>query len=118
MGRGRPRHLVIGLLVAVAVLRGAGTAASQPARPTVVHGEVGPSGEASPPQGSWRVVHPSAGTYRIHLPDHDVKLDVASWDAVADLTIVPLGHGSSEVRFRLDGQPVDTAFAFVAIVRR
>jgi hypothetical protein len=118
MGLGRPRHLVIGLLVVAAVLWSAGAAESQPARPTVVHGEVGPGGERSAPQSSWQVVHRSTGTYRIHLPDHDVKLDVSTWDAVADLTIVPLGHGSNEVRFRLDGQPVDTAFAFVAVTRR
>jgi hypothetical protein len=117
MGRGRPHLLVIGVAVVVAVLWDDGTAASQPVRPTVVHGEVGPDGQSSQPD-AWRVAHRSTGIYRIHLPGDRVRLDVVSWDAVADVTIVPLGHGTNEVRFSLDAQAVDTAFAFVAIAAR
>jgi hypothetical protein len=118
MGRRRPHLLLIGAAVVVAVLWDDGAAASQPVRPTVVHGEVGPHGQSSSQPDAWRVAHRSTGIYQIHLPARRVRLDVPSWDQVADVTIVPLGRGTNEVRFSLDGQAVDTAFAFVAIASR
>jgi hypothetical protein len=119
MGRRRPHLLLVGAAaVVVAVLWDDGTAASQPVRPAVVHGEVGPDGQSSSQPDAWQVAHRTTGIYQIHLPERRVRLDVPSWDAVADVTIVPLGGGTNEVRFSLDGQAVDTAFAFVAIATR
>jgi hypothetical protein len=58
------------------------------------------------------------GAYRVRLPEGSVSLDVPRWDAVADVTVLPLGRGVNEVRFDLDGKPVDSGFAFVAVSRR
>ncbi|MCU1373148.1 MAG: hypothetical protein JWO68_434 [Actinomycetia bacterium] len=113
MGLGRPHHLVVGLVVVVGVLWNPMAASSRPARPRVVHGEVGP-GVAVAHDG-WRVTHPSAGVYRIHLARSEVELDVPSWDAVADVIITPMGHGTNEVRFSYGGEPLDTPFTFVAV---
>jgi hypothetical protein len=116
MGLGRPRHLVIGLVVVAAVLWNPGAASSRGAHPTVVHGEVG-SAEPVAHDG-WSVTHVSTGIYRIHLARPQVQLDVPSWDAVADVTIIPVGHGTNEVRFSHRGGLLDTPFTFVALAVR
>jgi hypothetical protein len=107
----------MGAVVLVAVLWTAGTASSsQPAHPSVVHGSVEASGSPTGP-GPWHVEHPADGVYRVIVAAEGASLDVAPWDAVADVTVRPLGHGANEVRFSHDGVPVDTAFGFVTLAR-
>jgi hypothetical protein len=115
----RPRSLVVGAVVLVAVLWSAGTASSsQPAHaPAVVRGAVESSGAATVP-GPWHVEHPSKGVYRITVAAERTTLEVPLWDGVADVTVIPLGRGANEVRFSHDRSRVDTAFAFVALSHR
>jgi hypothetical protein len=116
MGLGRPRHLVIGLVVVVGVLGNPGAASSRAGRPTVVHGDVAAAEPVA--HADWQVTHLSTGVYRIHVAQPQAQLDVPSWDAVADVTIIPVGHGTNEVRFSHGGELVDTAFTFVAVAVR
>ena len=116
-----PRRLVFGLLALGAAL-GAGGAlrgaeAATPEATTVVHGGVSATGDLTAPDG-WRAVHLDTGRYRIDAPSEEADLDVPTWDTAADVVIVPLGGGDTEVRFESDGRPVDADFAFTALVRR
>jgi len=117
MGR-RPRSLVLGAVVVVAVLWSTAAAASQPAHPGVVRGAVDASGAPTAPAGPWHVDHTAPGTYRVRLADDGASLEVRRWDAVADVAVLPLGRGVNEVRFDVDGEPVDSAFAFVVLRHR
>lgn len=116
-----PRRLVFGLVLLGAAL-GAGSAlrgaeAATPGATAVVHGGVSATGAVTAPAG-WRAVHLDTGRYRVQAPSDEADLDVATWDAAADVVIVPLGDGATEVRIRGDRGAVDADFAFTAIVRR
>ncbi|MCU1485680.1 MAG: hypothetical protein JWN67_2426 [Actinomycetia bacterium] len=118
MGHRRPRAVLLGAMVLAAVLWSATAAASQPVHHPVVRGAVDAVGTPTATPGDWRVAYVSTGVYRVRLPEEHVTLDVRQWDAVADVTVRPLGRGVNEVRFDLDGRPVDSAFGFVAIAQR
>lgn len=116
---GTPRHLVFGLVALGAATAGvaqAGGAASGPERTAVVRGDVSAAGALSAPAG-WRAVHVDTGRYRLAGPAGEADVDVSMWNAAADVTIVPLGGGDTEVRFQQGGLPLDTDFTFVALVR-
>lgn len=115
---GTPRRLVFGIVAlgaAVAGVAQAGGAASGPERSAVVRGDVSAAGALSAPAG-WRAVHLDTGRYRLEGPAEEAELDVSMWTAAADVAILPLGDGATEVRFRVDGLPIDTDFTFVAVV--
>jgi hypothetical protein len=101
----------------VAALWGTSASASSP-HPAVHRGAVLGSGFPTMAPDGWRVEHPSTGVYRITVDDPDVTLDVRNWDAVADVTVRPLGDGANEVRFDVGGTPVDSAFGFVTLAHR
>lgn len=116
---GTPRRLVFGLVALGAALAGtaqAGGAAPDPGRTAVVRGEVSAAGALSAPTG-WRADHLDTGRYRLAAPADEADVDVPIWNAAADVTIVPLGAGATEIRFRRGGSPLDVDFSFVAIVR-
>lgn len=118
-GMGTPRRLVFGLVALGAAMAGmvqAGGAASGPERTAVVRGDVSSTGALSAPAG-WRAVHLDTGRYRLAGPAEEADVDVSMWHAAADVTIVPLGDGATEVRFQQGGLPLDTDFTFVALVR-
>jgi hypothetical protein len=109
----RPRFLVSVAVVLVAVLVGTGVAASRPAAPVVVTGSVTVDGTVTDAPG-WTVTHAFPGVYRVAGPASGVVLDVPIWAQPADVAIVPVGGGASDIRFVLDGRPVDTRFSFTA----
>lgn len=113
MGFRRPRYLIFGLLVLVAVVWSQGTSGSQPVRADVVRSDVTAAGRPTDGPG-WKVGHPTTGVYRIEVPGSAGALDVVAWRAPADVMIVPLGGDRAEVRFVADGEPIDTDFEVVA----
>jgi hypothetical protein len=115
MGRRRPHPLLLAAAVLVAVLGSAEVASSQPARSAVHRGAVDADGHPTLTPEGWRVTHPTEGTYRVVVDGDDVRLDVRNWEAVADVIVLPAGHGANEVRFSVDGRPTDSAFGFVAV---
>ena len=60
----------------------------------------------------------SAGIYRLVATPAVAGFDVTRWDAVAEVTLVPLTGADHEVRFVGADGPVDTAFSFRVEVRR
>ena len=112
----RPRLLVTVFVVLVAVLAANGVASSRSAQPVEVKGAVTLVGGIVSAPG-WTVTHPAIGTYELSGPAGARVLDVPTWDTPADVTILPGGGSSTEVRFTLDGDPVDTAFSFVGVAR-
>jgi hypothetical protein len=66
----------------------------------------------------WTVAHVFPGVYRVAGPPAGTVLDVPLWDQPADVAIVPVGGGVSDIRYILNGQPVDTRFLFTARNRR
>jgi hypothetical protein len=118
MGRRRPHPLLLAAAVLVAVLASTGVAASQPVRASVHRGAVDATGRPTIAPDGWRVTHPAKGRYRVVVDGDDVSLDVRNWDAVADVTVLPAGHGANEVRFSTDGRPTDSAFGFVTVAHR
>jgi len=117
MGYRRPRNLVFGLLVLVAVWWSQGTSGSAATSPRVVRGQVSATGAASGAEG-WRVSHPDTGVYRIRVSGSDGRVDVPGWSVAADVTVVPLGDDVAEIRFHAPEGPIDTDFEFVAAVER
>ena len=113
----RPRLLVTVVVLLVAVVAATGVASSQSAAPVEVKGSVTLLGDLVSAPG-WTAAHPGIGVYELRGPVGAHVLDVPTWDTPADVTILPTGGGSSEVRFTLDGDPVDTAFSFVGVARR
>jgi FlaG/FlaF family flagellin (archaellin) len=105
-------------MVVAAVLWSTTAGASQPAHHPVVRGAVDALGTPTATPGDWQVARVTTGVYRVRLPDEHVTLDVRQWDAVADVTVRPLGRGVNEVRFDVDGRAVDSGFGFVAISQR
>ena len=119
MGPRRPHHpVLLGALVVAAVLWSATSASSQPVHHAVVRGAVDAVGTPTATPGEWRVSRVGTGVYRVRVAEEHVTLDVRQWDAVADVTVRPLGRGVNEVRFDLDGEPVDSGFGFVAVAQR
>jgi hypothetical protein len=112
----RPRLLVTVFVVLAAVLAATGVASSRSAQPVEVRGAVTLVGGVMSAPG-WTVAHPATGIYELTGPSGAQVLDVPTWDTPADVTILPAGGGASEVRFALDGEPVDTAFSFVGLAR-
>src|SRR5947209_1350567 len=111
MGR-CPRSLVMGVVVLLAAFWGTGTASSsQPVHRAVVRGAVQASGAPAEAVSGWRVEHLGVGVYRITVAERHATLDVPLWDSVADVTVLPVGGGTNEVRFSRDGSPVDAAFS-------
>jgi hypothetical protein len=118
MGHRRPRSLLLGAVVLAAVLGSTSASASQPVAHAVVHGAVDAEGAPTVAPDGWRVAHPAPGRYVVRVRADRASLDVRLWDEVADVTVLPLGRGATEVRFARAGRPVDTAFGFVAIRER
>lgn len=118
MGRRRPHLLFAGVAVLAAVLGGTDAASSSPGPSSVIRAEVTATGHPVEPAAGWRVRRLTVGVYRVTVPGEDIVLDVPLWDAVAEVTVLPLGRGATEIRFALDGRPVDTAFDFVTLGRR
>lgn len=114
----RPTALLLGATALVAVLNMAEAASSQPANHSVVRADVAATGQALDPADGWVVEHLAEGVYRIALADEQVSIDIPSWDAVADVAVLPQGDGTNVVRFTHGATPVDTAFTFVAVARR
>ena len=85
-------------------------AASQPVPETAVRGEVVDARAPATAGDRWAVEHPDPGLYVVTAPG---RVEVQSWDAAADVQVVPLAHGRTEVRFDAGDVPVDTAFTFV-----
>lgn len=112
MGRYRPLRLVLGgSVVAVALWLGAqggGDPQASAAAP-VVHGTVGPAGDAWGPP----VERVDVGRYRLPL----AQVEVVTWDGLADVVVVPVDEGTTEVRFLRAGVPVDAGFAYTAVAR-
>ena len=86
-------------------------AASQPAPEPSVRGEVVDAMAPATAGDGWTVEHPDPGLYVVTAPG---QVEVESWDAAADVQVVPLAHGRTEVRFDVGDVPVDTAFTFLA----
>ena len=113
----RPLRVTVASLGLVAVLGGwfvardEAPAASQPSPGPVVRGEV--VDPAAPVVGGegWSVEHTEPGLYVVTAPG---RVEVQSWDAVADVQVVPLAGDRAEVRFDVGELPVDTAFTFTA----
>lgn len=114
----RPTAVLVGAMALVAVLGTTDVASSQTTHPSVVRADVSSTGQALDPTAGWMVERQAVGTYRIEVVDEQVTIDVPSWDAVADVTVLPQGDGASVVRFTHGAAPVDTGFTFVAIARR
>ena len=121
MGRGSARLLLVGasavlgvLVPATAAARGGGSPGpvTEPVRAIVTA-----DGLAADLAPGWGVTHPITGVYRVRGP-RSAAVDVSRWDAVADLVIVPLGRGETEIRFSIAGRPVDTAFSVEAVAGR
>ena len=117
MGRGAARLLVLGATVLVAALLAEPALASSPQHTRTIDGGVHADGTPAAVPPDWVVVHPSPGVYRLVTSLPAVDLDVPRWDAVADVTIVPMGEGDTEIRFAEHGVPVDTGFSFTAVER-
>jgi hypothetical protein len=65
-----------------------------------------------PPDG-WSVHRAGPGTYELSFA-RDVRVDLGSWEAPAEVTLRPIGEGRWTIAFEADGAPVDTAFSFRA----
>jgi hypothetical protein len=114
----RPRSLVVGVVVLVAVLWSAGTASSsQPVHRAVVRGSVQADGRPDGAPVGWRVAHPAPGRYQVTVAAPKATLEVPIWDSVADVTVRPMGGGTNEISFSRDGFPVDADFSFVVLTR-
>jgi hypothetical protein len=122
MGMGSPHRLAVGLVVLVAALSVgiavAAASSSDEQSSRVVHGMVDRSGLIVSGADGWRVVHDEPGRYRLEFDGTDPRVEIERWDAVADVTVVPLGDGAGMIRFTNDTGPVDTSFSFTAIVDR
>ena len=118
MGLRRPLLLITGALVVAAGLWSTRAVAGEATPQTVVRGEVAATGAPMSGAERWHVERTAPGTYRVDLSDGRGSLEVAAWDEVADVTVLPLADGDSEIRFSLDRRPIDTAFSFVAVVER
>jgi hypothetical protein len=70
-------------------------------------------GVARVPPDGWAVRRAGPGTYELTF-DHDVRIDLGSWEAPADVTMRPVGDRRWTIAFEADGAPVDTAFTFRA----
>jgi hypothetical protein len=96
-------------VVAVALWLGAqaGGDPKAAAAAPLVQGTVGPAGDA------WGapVERIDVGRYRLPLE----AVEVVTWDGVADVVVVPVGPGATEVRFARRGLPVDAGFAYTAV---
>lgn len=117
MGLYRPRYLVFGLLVLVAVLWSQGTSGSEPVRSRTERGEVSASGAVTGAEG-WQVVHRAPGVYRVVVAHDDPTFDVPAWNLSADVTILPLGNGAADIEFRAGNLPVDTDFELLITIDR
>lgn len=113
----RPIRATVAGLGLVAVLGGwfiasdETPAASEPVPGPVVRGEIlDPLAPASAGDG-WEVEHHEPGLYVVTAPG---RVEVQSWDAAADVQVVPLAGDRTEVRFDSGDVPIDTAFTFLA----
>ena len=68
---------------------------------------------ATPSDGSWTARKVELGRYRLSF-DHDVDLDVASWEEPAGVTVQPLPGAEWLVSFEAGDGPIDTAFRIEA----
>ena len=116
MGR-RPIRVLLSGVGLAAVLGGwfvAGDeapAASQPTPRAVVRGEVvDPAAPVSGGEG-WQVEHLEPGLYVVTASG---RVEVQSWDAAADVQVVPLAGDKAEVRFDVADTPIDTSVTFLA----
>src|SRR5437763_4555513 len=100
------RRTVAGMAVGLLVVLAPTAAGSRSAPPAP--GAVAADGTVT--DGRWTVQHPSVGVYRIQASE----VDVTRWDAVADVSILPVGDGGEEIRFATGGAGTDTAFSFSA----
>jgi hypothetical protein len=83
---------------------------SPPARPRVVVAAVDRDGRPQGLPAGWQVTRKSVGRYQIRSGGPlDVPLDVPSWEATAQVQVLPLGDGV-EVRFVDEDGPVDSGF--------
>lgn len=107
---------VVGLLAVWVGLAWSGASSSATDGSWVVDGGVSATGAGALPAG-WTVAHPFPGYYVLRAPVPSPDLDVRTWDtAGAEVAIAPIGGGAVEVRFLLDGQPVDSRFTWRALV--
>ena len=122
MGRGAARLLVGSLVLAAAfaawAVLGPASSSAEGARSSVVTGAVAEDGSGVVPAG-WVVEHPVPGFYVVRAPASvSNDLDVATWDAPADVSVTPVGAGAVEIRFTAadGGQPVDARFTWRSLV--
>jgi hypothetical protein len=67
----------------------------------------------APPDG-WTVHRAGPGSYELTF-ERDVRIDLGSWEAPAEVTLRPVGDRLWTLVFESDGAPVDTAFSFRAV---
>jgi hypothetical protein len=106
-----------GLLVASALPSGAAASTEGPA-PRVVEGGVAADGATALLPDDLRFERVTDGVYRLRSALPLEAFDVTRWDAVAQVTIVPLAGADHEIRFVGAGGPVDTPFSFRVESRR
>ena len=121
MTRGRRPRAAIGLVVvtlALGVVVGiAAPGASQTSSSSVVRGMVRDDGAFDPSGAGWTVTHPAPGVYELAFGASDARIELDRWDAVADVTVTPIGAGTGLILFTDATGPVDSTFSFTAIVR-
>lgn len=117
MGLGAARLLLLGATVLGAALVAEPALASSSPPVRTVDGGVRADGTPVVLPADWVVEHPTTGVYLLITPVQDLALDVPRWDAPADVTIIPMGEGDTEIRFATGAAPVDTSFSFTAVER-
>jgi hypothetical protein len=81
--------------------------------PRVLTGGVAADGATPSTASGVHFERRSAGVYRFEADASRFEgFDVTRWDAVAEVTIVPLAGGEREIRFVDAEGPVDTAFSY------
>jgi hypothetical protein len=81
--------------------------------PRVLTGGVDVDGATPSTASGLHFERRSEGVYRFEAVGTRLEgFDVTRWDAVAEVTIVPLAGGDREIRFVDAAGPVDTAFSY------
>jgi hypothetical protein len=118
MGRGVARRLLWGGIATLAVIVPAQAFGATGSAMRSVSGGVAVDASAPGLPAGWRLEHRSPGVFRFVATSGAIEaFDVVRWDVVAQVTIVPMGPRTEEVRFVGDDGPVDSAFSYTASVR-